>query len=63
MQRFAANGSVRSLAKAVKLSPLKIREFLHLRTSYTRFTQATRKFKRMRAFARLKDEIWCMDLA
>ena len=24
---------------------------------------ATRKFKRMRAFARFKNEIWCMDLA
>ena len=24
---------------------------------------ATRKFKRMRAFARFKKEIWCMDLA
>ena len=27
------------------------------------FTQATRKFRRMRAFARFKNEIWCMDLA
>ena len=39
------------------------REFLHSKTSYTRFTQATRKFKRLKAFARLKVEIWCMDLA
>ena len=62
-QGFAAYGSVRSLAKAAKLSPSKVREFFYSKTSYTRFTQATRKFKRMRAFARLKDEIWCMDLA
>ena len=27
------------------------------------FTQATRKFKRMRPFAELKDGIWWMDLA
>ena len=62
-QGFAAYGSVRNLAKAAKLSPLKVREFSHSKTSYTRFTQATRKFKRMRAFARFKNEIWCMDLA
>ena len=60
---FAAYGSVRNLAKAAKLSPSKVREFLHSKTSYTRFTQATRKFKRMGAFARFKGEIWCMDLA
>ena len=41
----------------------KVREYLHSKTSYTRFTQATRKFKRMRAFVRFKNEIWCMDLA
>ena len=51
------------LAKAAKLSPSKVREFLHSKTSYTRFTQQTRKFKRMRAFERFKNEIWCMDLA
>ena len=62
-QGFAAYGSVRNLAKAAKLSPLKVREFLHSKTSYTRFTQVTRKFKRMRAFARFKNEIWCTNLA
>ena len=63
MQRFAAYGSVRNLAKAAKLSPSKVRQFLHSKTSYTRFTQATCKFKRMRATARFKGEIWCMDIA
>ena len=62
-QGFAAYGSVRNLAEAAKRSPSKVREFLHSKTSYTTFTQATRKFKRMRAFARFKIEIWCMDLA
>ena len=62
-QGFAAYGSVRNLAKAAKLSPSRVREFLHSKTSYTRFTQSTRKFKRMRAFTRFKNEIWCMDLA
>ena len=54
---------MRKLAIAAKLSPSKVREFLQSKTSYTRFTQATRKFKRMRAFARFKNEIWCLDLA
>ena len=54
---------MRNLAKAAKLSPLKVRDFCHSKTSYTRFTQAPRKFKRMRAFARFKNEISCIDLA
>ena len=62
-QVFAAYGSVRNLAKATKLSPSKVKEFLHSKTSYTRFTQGTRKFKRMKAFARFNNETWCMDLA
>ena len=61
-QGFAAYGSVRNLAKAAKLSHSKVKEFLDSKTSHTRFTQATRKIKRMRAFARFKDVIWCMDL-
>ena len=62
-QGFAAYGSVRNLAKAAKLSPSKFREFLDSKTSYNRFTRATRKLKRTRAFARFKGEIWSMDLA
>ena len=54
---------MRNLAKAAKFSPLNVRKILHSKTSYTRFTQATRKFKRIGAFARFKSEIWCMDLA
>ena len=62
-QGFAAYGSVRNFAKAAKLSRSKVKQFFHSKTSYTRFSQATRKFKRMRAFARFKDEIWCIGLA
>ena len=60
---YAAYGSVSNLSKASKLPESKVRQFLHSKTSYTRFTQATRKLKRMRAFARFKNEIWCLDLA
>ena len=36
---------------------------MHSKPSYTKFTLATRKFKRMKAFARFKNEIWCIALA
>ena len=49
--------------KASNLSVSKVRQFLHSKPSYTKFTLATRKFKRMKAFARFNTEIWCMDLA
>ena len=62
-QGFAVYASVPILAKASKLSLSEVREFLHSKISYTGITQATRKFKRMRAFARFKGEIWCTDLA
>ena len=54
---------MRNSAKAAKLSLSKVREFLHSKTSYTRFTQATREFKKRRAFPRFKGEIWFMGLA
>ena len=62
-QRGAAYGSVRNLVKASNQSVSKVRQFLPSKSSYTKFTLATRKFKRMKAFARFKNEIWCMDLA
>ena len=62
-QGAAAYGSVRNLAKASRLPVSKVRQFLYSKASYTKFTLAARKFKRMRAFARFKNEIWCMDLA
>ena len=54
---------MRNLAKASKLPVCKVKQFLHSKDSYTKFTLATRKFRRMRAFARYKNESWCMDLA
>ena len=62
-QGAAAYGSVRNLAKASRLPVSKVRQFLHSKDSFTKFTLAARKFKRMRAFARFKNEIWCVDLA
>ena len=59
----AAYGSVRNLVKASNLSESKVRQFLHSKPSYTKFTLAARNFKRMKEFARLKNEYWCMDLA
>ena len=44
-QGLAAYGSVRDFAKAAKLSPSKVRKLLQSKSSYTRFTQATSKFK------------------
>ena len=60
-QGAAAYGSVRNLAKARRLPVSVARQFLHSEAPHTKFTVATRKFKRVRSFAR--NEIWCMDLA
>ena len=62
-QDGAAYGSVRNLVKASNQSVSKVRQFLYSKPSYTKFTLATRKFKPTKAFARFKNEIWCMDLA
>ena len=62
-QGGAAYGSVRNLVKASNISVREVRQCLHSKPSYTKITLATRKFKRMKAFARFKNEIWCMDLA
>ena len=62
-QGAAAYGSVRNLTKANRLPVSNVRQFLPSKDSYTKFTLAARKFKRMRAFAGFGNEIWCMDLA
>ena len=62
-QGGAAYGSVRNLVKASNLSVSKLRQFLHSKPSYTKLTLDTRKFKRIKAYARFENEIWCMDLA
>ena len=51
------------LGKSKQITSIKGRQSLHSKDSYTKSTLATRKFKRMRAFARFRNEIWCMDLA
>ena len=40
-----------------------MRQFLHSKPSYTKFTPAKRKFQRLKAIARFQNEIWCMDSA
>ena len=62
-QGGAAYGPVRNLVKTNKLRASKVRQVLQLKPSYTKFFLATRKFKRMKAFARFINEIWCMDVA
>ena len=62
-QGGAPYGSVRNLVKASNPSVSKLRRFLHAKPSYTKLILATRKFKRMKAFASFKNETWCMDLA
>ena len=62
-QGAAAYGSVRNLAKASLLPVSKVRQFLHSKDSNTKFTLAARKFQGMRAFARYRNEISCVDLA
>ena len=62
-QGTAAYGSVRNLAKSSKLLLSKVRQFLHSKVFYTKFILVAGKIKRMRAFARFRNELWCMDLA
>ena len=56
-------GSVHNLVKTSTLTVSKVRQFSHSKPSYTKFTPATRKFNRMKAFAWFKNKIWCIDLA
>ena len=59
----AAYGSVKNLTKASKFPVSKVQYFLFSKSSYTKFNQATRKFRRMRGFASFRNEFWCMNLA
>ena len=62
-QGAAACGSVLNLAKASRIPVSNVRQFLHSKASHTKFTSATQKFKRMRAFARFRNEIWSKGFA
>ena len=59
----AAYGSIKSLQKASGLSKKKVAYFLHSKDSYTKYRHATRHFKRLPAFAKRINEVWCLDLA
>ena len=59
----AAYGSVRNLSKASGLSKKKVEQFLQTKTSYTKFGPPIRRFRRLQAFSKYINEIWCMDLA
>ena len=59
----AAYGPVRNLSKASNLSVAKVRKVSQSKTSYTNITLATRKFKKRKAFARFKKEIWYTGFA
>ena len=59
----AAYGSIKNIQKASGLSKKKIAYFLHSKDSYTKYRHATRHFKRLPAFAKRINEIWCLDLA
>ena len=57
----AAYGSIKNLQKARGLSKKKVAYFLHSKDSYTKYRHATRHFKRLPAFAKRINEIWCLD--
>ena len=59
----AAYGSVQNLQKASGSSKKKVTYFLNRKYSNTKFRQAVRHFKRLPAFAKRINEIWCLDLA
>ena len=62
-QVAAAHGSVLNLATTSRLPLSKVRQFLHSKASHTKFTLTLRKLNRMRAFARVRNELWCINLA
>ena len=53
-QGAAAYGSRHNLAKTSGLPVSKVRQFLLSKDSYTKVTLATRKFERMKAFAKIR---------
>ena len=58
-----AYGSIQNFSKARGLSKKKIEMFLKTKTSYTKFGPPIRYFRRLQAFSKNVNEIWCMDLA
>ena len=61
--RDAACGFVRNLPKASNISLAKGRKFIHSKSSYRKFTLATRKVKSVKAFVRLKNLTYIEKIA
>ena len=59
----AAYVSIKNLQKASGLSKKKVADFLHSKDPYTKYRHSTRHHKRLPAFAKRINEIWCLDLA
>ena len=53
---------MRTFVKTSNLPESKVGQFFHSKPTYTEFTLAKRKFKRMKAFARFKNQIGCIDV-
>ena len=60
---YSAYGSLNNLVQASGLSKDIVKAFLHSKESYTRYHNATRKFRRQKVFTRYINDVWCMDLA
>ena len=63
IQGGGADGSVRNSAKTSGLPGSKVRHFLNSKPSDTKFSLGACKYKRKKAFARLKNKLSCLDLA
>ena len=61
--RNAAYGLVHNFLKTSNLPVSKLGQFLFSKRSYTEVTLATQNFKRMKAIASFKTELWSMDLS
>ena len=59
----AAYGSIQNLSKASGLTKKKVEKFLQTKKSYTKFGPPIRCFRRLQAFSKYINEIWCMNLA
>ena len=58
----AAYRSIKNPQKASGLSKNKVAYFLQIKDFYTKYRHATGHFKRLPAFAKRINEIWCLDL-
>ena len=59
----AAYGSVSNLQKASSLSRVKVKTFLQIKKSQTKYRQYRRRFPRLKVTAYDINDIWSIDLA